>query len=174
MNPRLLSLPLLLLFTLPAIAQQPRNELAVSAGISSLGDLGSAPAFGVSYTRFWTDALAVRFGAFSASGDLDDGGTKTASAYHASAEYHFNRAARVSPYVGAGLALAVTSVDGLPFDFSASETNPEVILSGGVDVNISRRFALGADVRYMYYDVGLGSAYQVNPATLLISAKYRY
>src|SRR5215203_2461614 len=90
MNPRLLSLPLLLLFTLPAIAQQPRNELAVSAGISSLGDLGSAPAFGVSYTRFWTDALAVRFGAFSASGDLDDGGTKTASAYHASAEYHFN------------------------------------------------------------------------------------
>jgi outer membrane protein W len=175
MIPRLLSLALLL-FTLPAIAQQPQNEVAVSAGYSSLGDLGSAPAFGVSYTRFWTDALAIRFGAFSASGDLDDGGTKIASAYHASAEYHFRRTAPVSLHVGAGLALATTSVDGLPFDFSASETSPEVIVSAGVDMNVSPRFALGADVHYMYYDVELGarSGYQVNPATLLISGKYRF
>ena len=165
------------LFAFPVFAQQPDNEIAVSLGWSVFNQLGSAPAAGVSYTHFWTDAFATRFGAFASHGDFNEnGGEKTVSAYHGSAEYHFRRDQRVSPYVGAGIALAATSIDRPEIEFSASETSFEVIVSGGVDVDVSRRFAVGGDVRYMYYDVGLGarSGYQVNPLTILLSAKYRY
>lgn len=194
MNARLLSLALLL--SLPGTASlsaagalpvtvihspfadvQPMNEIAISAGYAHLNQFGDAPAFGASYSHFWTDEFSTRFGVFGAREDLGDTrGERSFDAYHASAEYHFLRDYPISTYAGAGLALAVTSIEGAEFDFSASETALTPMVSVGVNVNVSLRFVIGADLSYMYYDVELGSrfGYQVNPTTLLISAKYRY
>jgi opacity protein-like surface antigen len=177
MTPRPLFLVLLFLLALSATAQQPRNELAVSVGRSQFHQLGDAPAVGLSYNRYWTAALSTRFGAFMAAEDLPEGaGSKRIGAYHVSGEVHLLRDRRVSPYAGLGIALAHSSIKISQFDFSSSEMTFAPIVEAGLDVNLTRRFTLGGDVRYLYYDAELGSrfGYQLNPLTVLVSAKFRY
>ena len=182
MNGRALPLSLVLLLAVsafPLAAQTPANEIALSAGHSDLGQLGDAPAAGISYNRYWRGGFSTRFGVFGAAEELTsdpDGGEKRIGAGHVSAEYHFLRRHRLSPYAGLGVAFAVNELEHANSDFSASESSFETIVSGGVDLNVTPRFALGADARFMYYDVGLGDrfGYQVDPLTVLVSAKFRY
>lgn len=163
---RALALSLLFLLSLPAIAQ--RNELAVSYGRSEFDALGDGPAFGASYNRFWTENVSTRFALFAASEDH-----KTVGAYSATAEYHFLRGRRISPYAGLGIALAVVSIDG--YD-SVSDTGFAPVIGAGIDLNLTRRFAIGADVTYLQFDADLDDRFTIalDPTTFLISAKYRF
>jgi opacity protein-like surface antigen len=175
MNGRSFSLFLVLLVSVPMVAQQARNEVAVSAGRSDMGELGDAPAFGVSYNRYWTGGLSTRFEVFTA-GEENGVGDRRVTTSHISAEYHFLRDRAVSPYVGAGLAWVDNTRHLDEFDFTSTESVFTAIGSAGVDLNVSRRFSLGVDVRYLYFDVELGSrfGYQVDPLTVMGSAKFRF
>ena len=91
MTPRLLLL-VLLLFALPAFAQQRDHEIAVSYGRTQTSQAGDAPALAASYAHFWTGSVAARFGVQHAAADYpDDQGDKAVGAYFALAEYHFFR-----------------------------------------------------------------------------------
>ena len=154
---------LVLWLSLPAMAQQ--NEFAVSFGRSEFDQLGDGPAAGVSYNRFWTETVSTRFALFAAEEDQE-----TVSALSASAEYHFLRGRRISPYAGLGFALAYASVH------SASDSGFAPIIVGGIDVGITRRFAIGADFSYLQFDADLDDRFAtaLDPTTVLVSAKFRY
>ena len=141
-------LPLVLLLSVSAAAQFPRNEVAVSAGIWDSSDLGNEPMVGASLNYHWTSLFSTRLGGFVAKGD-----DVTASIVYISGELHFFRDARVSPWVGAGGALARVRRDGEFGEVSDSQLTG--IYSGGVDVAVTPRFALGAEVSYMNYEVQL-------------------
>ncbi|HEU4889616.1 MAG TPA: OmpW family outer membrane protein [Thermoanaerobaculia bacterium] len=179
MSPRLLSLALLLLLSLPAIAQQLKNELAVSVGRSQYDQLDDGTALGISYNRFWTESVSTRIGAFAA-GEAEEanagiGDDDVVGAYYATAEYHFLRGGRVSPFAGVGFALAFASIERLNAR-SANDTGFAPIVLAGIDIQLTQRFAIGADVSYFQFDADLedqGSA-ALDPTTVLVSAKYRY
>jgi outer membrane protein W len=163
----------LLLLSLPAFAQ--RNELAVSFGRSEFDELGDAPAFGVSYNRFWTENVSTRFGLFAASEEANVGdGDDVVGASYATAEFHFLRGRRISPFAGLGVAFAVASIDRV--GSSASDSGFAPVIIGGVDVNLTWRFAIGADVTYLQFDADLRDRFAtaLDPTTVLVSAKFKY
>lgn len=144
-------LPLVLLVSLPAAAQLAGNEASVSLGMWDSSDLGNEPAIGASLNHYWLSMLSTRLGAFVAKGS-----DVTASTVHLSGELHFFRDARVSPWVGAGGALGrVMREAELADEGELSESTLTAIYSGGVDVAVSPRFALGAEMSYMNYELQL-------------------
>jgi hypothetical protein len=160
--------------TIPARAQQPLNELALSAGRSDLQLLGDAAAVGISYNRYWKPAASTRFGIFAAGENLDaEFGEVIAGAAHVSFEYHFLHDRRISPYAGAGAALTVTHVSSL-----ARDTKLAPIFSGGIDLRVTPRLTVGADARFLFYDIETNDRFigslTLKPATVLISAKFLY
>lgn len=173
---RSLSLALLLLLSFPAIAQQLRNELAVSVGRSEYDARGDGTAFGISYNRFWTNTVSTRFGGFATGEETTESiGDEVLGAYTATAEYHFLRGGRISPYVGAGFAYAFVRVDRVNAR-TASDSGFAPVAIGGLDVQLTRRFAIGADVTYFQFDADLDDSFTtaLDPTTVLVSAKYRY
>jgi outer membrane protein W len=131
----------------------------------------------LSYNRFWTARVSTRFGAFAATEDLNaDGGEKVIGAYHVSAEVHAFRERLFSPYAGLGLALAVNKIVFTGHYASANDTLVAPIVSVGLDTKVTRRFAVGVDVRYLKYDAELGDLFPIDldPLTVLVSAKFRY
>ena len=175
MHPRSLLLSLLLLFSLSASAQLARNELAVSLGRWDSDELGNGPMIGASYNHYWARVFSTRVGGFVArdfGGFLTREGDASAAAAYVSGELHFFREARVSPWVGAGGAIANT----LLASNDASETTLTGIYSGGVDVAISPRFAIGGEFSYMNYEAELGNrfGYNVKPVMITLSGRWRY
>jgi outer membrane protein W len=175
MNPRLLSLALLL-FTLPAIAQS-NNEIAVGYGRTVTSEVGDAPAIGLSYAHFWNNGLAVRVGGTRATEDYpDNAGDKMFGGYFAVAEYHLFRNRLISPHIGGGLAYAVAQVylshSDLTYDDNAYSATGIV----GLDVNLTRNFAIGVDSSYVRFDPDLGDRHGsiADPITTLVSVKCRY
>lgn len=159
---------------MPAIAQ--RNELAVSFGRSEYDARGDGVAWGLSYNRFWTDNVSTRFGGFAAGEDTSTGiGDEVVGAYTATAEFHFLRGRRISPYAGAGFALAFVRLDRVNAS-SASDTGFAPVAIGGVDVQLTRRLAIGADATYFQFDADLDDRFAtpLDPTTVLVSAKFRY
>ena len=170
MSPRYL-LSLVLLFSLSAAAQQlPRREASISLGQWDSSDLGNEPAIGASYNYYWTTMFSTRAGAFIARGD-----DVSATNAHFSGELHLFRDARVSPWVGAGGAFARVRREAEFDDVVRSESKLTGIYSGGVDVAVSPRFAIGAEVSYMNYELQLtrfGDA--VDSVTILLSGRWRF
>lgn len=177
MSPRLLSLSLALLLALTATAQQPRNELALSYGRTETEQLGDAFTKGASYTRFWTNAIATRFGAQVSNEDFpDDAGDKQLGSYSAIAEYHFLRGRTFSPYAGLGLAYAFARQHLNHSDFSRGDSVLGGIIDVGLDMNFTPRIALAVSANYLKFDPDLGDRHgsTLDPTTVLVSAKYRY
>lgn len=163
MAPRVPFLALSLLLSLSAAAQLPRNEVTLSAGWTELASLGGERAIGASYTRFWNPALATKLGAISADRFSDA---------HAMVQIHPLRARLLSPWAGFGAAL-LRLTDNNGGRLASKVTG---IVGGGVDVRISPRFALGAEVHYSPYEVNPNDrfGYNVNPATFTLAARWRY
>ena len=173
MNPRGLFLSiLLLLFSLPAIAQPGPNELALSLGRWDSDEIGNgSPAVGASYNRFFGQVFSTRLGGYAArQGDF------TSGALFLSGEIHLFRAARVSPWVGAGGGYGYVRRAASNDRFVGSETALTGIYSGGVDVTVSPRFAVGADVSYMNYEMSLGNrfGYRVDPVMVSLTGRWRF
>lgn len=171
MNPRTLLLPLLFLLTLSAAAQLPRNEATLALGIWDSDELGNDPAIGASYNHYWTGMFSTRAGGF-----VSRGGDFTTATMHVSAELHLFRAARVSPWVGAGGAWAHTRRAASNDHFVGDESQLTGIYSAGVDYAVSPAFALGAEASYMNYEMTLGNrfGYRVDPVTVLLSGRWRF
>ncbi len=168
---------LALFLSLPVIAQQTNNEIAISYGRTETEDLGDAPAVGISYARFWTRGLATRVGGQWSGEDLpDNAGDNSVNAYFATAEYHFFRDRLMSPYIGGGIAHAFADIHFSSSGFRGDDSMYTAMVIAGADVNFTRRFAVGVDARYMTFDPDLGDRFGtiLDPMTVFVSAKYRY
>ncbi|HEV7239221.1 MAG TPA: hypothetical protein VGQ36_08280 [Thermoanaerobaculia bacterium] len=171
MNPRSLILLLLLLLSLPAAAQLPPNEVSLSLGRWDSSELGDAPVFGVTYNRYWARMFSTRLGVFgSREGDF------TNAAAHAGVAAHLFRASRISPWVAAGVAQAYARRAGSDDHFVGFEMLLTGIYSGGVDVKVSPRFAVGAEMSYMNYEMMLGDryGYRADPVMVMVTGRWRY
>ena len=173
MSPRSLLVPflLLLLLALPATAQIDRDELALSAGRWDSDEIGNSPALGVSLAHYWARMISTRVGALATrDGDF------TTTTLHASAELHLFPDSGVSPWVGAGGAHTTTRRAASNDHFTGSDSRLTAIYSGGVDVKVSPRYAVGAEASYMNYELMLGSryGYRVNPVTVLLTGRVRF
>jgi outer membrane protein W len=174
MTPRSL---ILFLFSLPALAQQANNEIAISYGRSNFAQRGNSPTIGLSYAHFWSNSLGARIGIHRSEKDFPDNqGHQNIGAYYATVEYHLFRDRLFSPYVGAGIAYGVARIDSTPSGFTAEDTTVSVIGDVGVDVNLPRSFAIAANLSYMKFDPNLGDRHgsALHPMTMLVSAKYRF
>jgi outer membrane protein W len=169
---------LLFLFSLPLFAQQqPRHEVAVSGGVTYYHYSGEAPAFGASYNHFFTRVASARAGFFIAREAQYTGhGEIRFTAMHLSAEYHPFRGRRLSPRVSAGVAYAAYRND---FGLGIEEEKDSTITAiggAGLDVNITRRFALGVEALYIPFTPNARDrfALALNPATAMASARFRW
>jgi opacity protein-like surface antigen len=159
-------LALALVVSLSAAGQLPRNEISVGAGWVDFANLGGARAVGASYTRYWTRALATSLGG---SRIVQTPYGLEFSDVHATAEYHARRERRVSPWAGLGLAR-------LSVNTGREASTTALITGAGLDVGITRRLAIGAQVHYSRFIVNPGDRFEerVNPTTLMIAVRWRY
>lgn len=171
MSPRVLLVTLLFVLPITTTAQQTRNEVTGSLGRTDLNPFGDGPAFGVSYNRYWNPMFSTRLGVF-AGGNENASREIVSGAYHLSAEIHPLGQRIISPWAGIGLALAVTDVDHVDEAFVSSETSLTGIYSGGLDFNLTRRFAIGGEVLYLKHDDALGIA--LDQLTVMGSARFRW
>jgi outer membrane protein W len=126
-------------------------------------DLG----YGVSFNHYWSEAFSTEFALHRITADLSVGaegvpsidlGELEARPLTAIAQWHFRRASRISPYVGAGLAYVTGSFDG----FDDGETEGEATfdfeneltwaVNAGADINITDMFAIVVDGKYVQWE----------------------
>jgi opacity protein-like surface antigen len=162
MTPRCSLLFLALFLSLPAAARLPRNEVSLAAGWTDLARYGGDRTIGAGYTRYWHPAVATQLGV-SVAGDRF-------MSVHLTAEYHARRERTFSPWGGLGIARRA-------FDAGdAEETNVGLIAAGGVDLNVTPRFAIGGQLHYSRLVTDEGDRFEANvhPTTITIAARWRY
>lgn len=152
------------------MAQAPRPEVSASIGLWDSEGLDRGPAIGASWSRFWRRPFSARLGLLLARSS-----EATTATVHLSGALHPFRAARVSPWIGAGAALVYSHIAPPNEHFHGSETDLAPIFSGGVDVTVSPRVSVGAEVSYLNYEVTIGSrsGIAVDPVTVMLVARYR-
>ena len=163
---------LLLLLSLPLFAQN--NEIAVSYGLTNYKHSSETPAYGVSYNRFWTRTVSTRLGVLDTRKELPDNqGERSVTAAHASVEYHPLRGRLLSPRLSAGGAYATSENTADAVDNDSTVT---VIAGAGVDFNLTRHFALGAEVLYIPFTPQARDrfSFALDPRTLFASARFRW
>jgi len=165
MTPRALALAVSVLVSLSAAAQLPRNEVAVSAGWTDLASVGGARALGASYSRFFTPNICAQLGAVRA-----DGRGKELTDIHAAAEFHPFRESTLSPWAALGVARIAFR------DSESLHSKLTSLVGAGVDVNLSRQFAIGAQVHYSPFVINPRErfGFNLNPMTLSLAARWRY
>ena len=103
----------------------------------------------------------------------DNLGERSVTAGHVSVEYHPLRGRLVSPRLSAGgtYIRSENSVDVVDNDSTLT-----VIYGGGVDFNITPRFALGAELLYIPFTPEPLDRFSsaLNPRTLFASARFRW
>lgn len=124
-------------------------------------DLG----YGVSFNRYWTEAFSTDFAVHRITADLSavangdpviDLGEIEARTFTAIGQWHFRRASRFSPYVGAGLAYVTGSFDVVDdeegeatYDFEEETT---WVANFGADINLNETFAIVLDGKYVQWE----------------------
>lgn len=167
MHPRSLVLALLLVVSFSAFAQS--SDVSGGLGLWSSDRQGNAAALGLSYNRYWTGLVSTRIGGLFAR----DPQATTLMA-HLNGELHFLRDARVSPWVGAGVAFAYSHLAPSNQHFTGNETDVSPMYSGGVDFRVSPRLAVGAEVSFLNYEVTIGQNRRaVDPVIVMLMARYR-
>lgn len=125
-------------------------------------DLG----YGITWTQYWGNALALELGAQKLGGDLVarlgdlsvDAGSVDLTALTGTLQFHLMRGNRFSPYVGAGAAYVMGEAefgdDDDPFTEDSVDFENEItwLLNGGVTFNVNDRIAIGGDVKYIPYN----------------------
>ncbi|HYH07031.1 MAG TPA: OmpW family outer membrane protein [Thermoanaerobaculia bacterium] len=118
--------------------------------------------FGLSLNHFWTSRFSTELSAMSFGGDMSVGtagvpevtvGELDAGAITAIAQLHFNRAGRVSPYIGAGAAHVSGSFD-VADDIDSDETldlesSTTWTAAAGLNVRLTERFLLAGELKYV-------------------------
>ena len=152
-------------------------------------DLG----YGVSLNHFWTGAFSTELAIDKLGADLDvsfDGGPSLTvgeaevTMYSASAQWHFRREARVSPYLGIGASYLTGRFDLiLEEEVAELDVDNELtwIATGGVSFQVSERVSLAADARYAPYqpefrddETGETESIDINPLILSAAIRFRF
>jgi outer membrane protein W len=131
-------------------------------------DLG----YGVSYARYFSDRFSAELTAQRMSADailtfeeLDaeiNVGSFDLTVLTGTAQFHFARGSRVSPYVGAGLAFITGEVE-VPADLPAGgdpdatetfdiESSTSLLANAGINIRITPAVALALDAKYIEYE----------------------
>lgn len=185
-----------------------RNELGISLSNVELANtsLGFQPAdrsgefhgktgYGISFNRYWTDHFSTELAVqkFSANavlgahgiegGNFYDAGEVNGTIFSAIAMWHFRTESRVSPYFGVGLAHIIadfdTGEDAIIYGDLNFQKQGAAVLTGGVDVWMTDRFALTGDVRVMpwtavpEYESSMGGV-DADPFITSVGAKLRF
>lgn len=164
-------LVLLLLLSFSALAQTPRNEASLILGWTDFRHSGGARAAGVTYTRFWLPWLSTQAGAIFAGEQITPTyGRQSFTNLHVTAQAHAFRHARVSPFVAFG---------GAHVNFNAGdidESRVATVAGAGLDVRLTRRFALGAQAQYSQFviDPRARFPFDVSPMTVTVAGRWRY
>ncbi len=161
------------LVALPTAAQS--NDFGVWVATSQIGDttvedsevaFDNGDGFGVSYNHFWTRNVSTELSAIALSHDGEitvtgtsafDIGSLDLLPITATAQWHFARGARVSPYLGAGVSYVMA--DDLESDdlrligIDKVEVDSDVgwVGQAGVNIALTPRFAFGVDAKYIRY-----------------------
>lgn len=149
--------------------------------------------YGVTWTQYWGNALALELGAQKLGGDLAvsvddfsiDVGEIDLTALTGTLQFHLLRGSRFSPYIGGGAAYVMGDAelgdddDPLTEDSVDFENEITWLANGGVTINISDRFAIGGDLKYIAYeavgeddeeDEGL----DINPLIFSVGVRLRF
>ena len=162
----------------PLAAQD--NELGASVGLASgVPGFDDLDAIGVHYNRYF-GSLSAKVAVTRFSGDLDvtaapDEGELDMTVFSGGVEFHFLRGQLFSPYIGGGVGYAMASLDGTLVD--TEDDNQFVFLAnGGVNVNITPRFAVFGDVSYMPIETDFPPVARIDmdPLTVSLGAKLRW
>jgi outer membrane protein W len=125
--------------------------------------------FGLSLNHYWTERFSTELSYQKMSGniglDIDgfperlDGGEIDARALSAVGQFHFLRATRFSPYIGAGVARVTGEIDptddpefpdeGAPVDLESELT---WVANAGINIALTDRIALAADAKFISWD----------------------
>jgi outer membrane protein W len=153
-------------------------------------DFDEEVGWGLSLNHFWTPRfsteLAVqKYGAelhvneFKA-GDLDVTSTTLMG------QWHFNRAGRFSPYVGAGIAKIggefefVDLVEDPAPERISLETEITWTLAFGANINLDEHWAITGEMKYVPWDAKekngsqIDDAVEVDPATFAAGVRFRF
>ena len=185
MKTRLAAVILLLFVSLTASAQQ--NDVSLflgGAGFETTTIVAFLPAdldlelgfengrtFALGFNHFWRDSLSTEFGVLGLtadptlslrSGPIDanfDIADIRVSALTITGQWHFHRDARVSPYIGAGIALLSGEIEAALDDelgeFTTTSADFEgaagVLFNGGVNFRMNERWAFAIDVKAIPY-----------------------
>lgn len=196
--------------TIRLSAQTPSNDIGVSlvlpkldtstvadedgdATISFDEDLG----FGLSVNHFWSERFSTELAVQKYSADLNldidtieadsefNAGDVDVMSLTAMAQMHFMRAARFSPYVGAGLARVWGEFDPVEFDGEedggAIDLDPELTWAAalGANVRLTDRVFLTGEMKYIPWEaIAEGDTSEdsvdLNPITFAAGVKVRF
>lgn len=219
-----LAAAILLLF-LPLLASAQQNDVAVYVGGAGFEtttiaaflpedlevELGfeNGRTFSLAFNHFWRDSvstefavlgleadptLSVRSGPIDASFDIGD---VRVGAFTITGQWHFRRDARVSPYIGAGIALLSGEIEATGADelgeFTTTSADFEgaagVLFNGGVNFRMNERWAFAIDVKAIPYspeiegeppveipeeEVFLTDEIDLNPVIVGFGLRYRF
>jgi outer membrane protein W len=179
---RTFPLLLVVLFSLPLLAQSPNNEIAVGFGWADYsedaGESSRDTAATFSYNRFWTPTISTRLGVTEYGIGLTIGGDTGSdiSAWTLLVEYHPRRAQRVSPYGGAGVGYVDAEVGAGRHVTAHAERELAPLVKLGADLNVARWLALGLDGTYMRYapEFSDGRTRDISPIMVTGSLKLRF
>ncbi|HEY0157662.1 MAG TPA: OmpW family outer membrane protein [Thermoanaerobaculia bacterium] len=154
-------------------------------------ELDEDTGYGVSFNHFWFESFSTEFAYHRFGGDvearLDDGprfdaGEVDASSLTAIGQWHFRRAARFSPYVGAGAAYMSGQFD--PTDFGGEddvavdfENEFTWAANFGANIGLTESLSLGLDAKVLHWEPreeGDDASDRVELSPVLLSAGLRY
>jgi len=223
MKPRLAAVTLLLFLSLTASAQQ--NDVAVfvgGAGFETTTIVAFLPedleielgfengrTFALGFNHFWRDSLSTEIALLGLSADptlslrsgpIDanfDIGDIRVNALTITGQWHFRRDARVSPYIGAGIALLSGEIEAALEDelgeFTTTSADFEgaagVLFNGGINFRMNERWVFAIDVKAIPYspeiegeppvdipeeEVVLTDEIDLNPVIVGFGVRYRF
>ena len=197
----LIPLALLLLLSLPALAQN--NELGVfistsqfdDGEIDEAGDIFDVEfdedmGVGVMYNRYWTSGFSTelayqRLGAdlTASAGDISEQiGNLDLDILSATAQLHFMKGSIISPYIGGGVAYIsgeAGSIDQNELEDQDLENEVEFLANAGINVGLGRSFGLFLDGKYVMYEArgegeSDGEALDINPLIISGGLKFKF
>jgi outer membrane protein W len=152
--------------------------------------------YGVTFSHYWGNSLAVEFGAQKLGGDLNlsvEGpaadftakvGELDLQAYSATLQWHFARGSRISPYIGGGAAFVTADFDAEPIEGEPDEqvdldNETTWLANAGINFALTPSLSLGIDGKYIAYEPkGEGDSDEdrldVNPLVLSAGLRFRF
>ena len=143
--------------------------------------------YGVSFNRFWVSSFSTEFAYHKFAADLDvsiddgpsfDGGEVDAASLTGIAQWHFRRASRFSPYIGAGVAYVAGEFEPVDEDVTIDFENEFTWAANfGANIGLTERLALGLDAKFIHWEPreeGDDASDRVELSPVLLSAGLRY